>query len=107
VHRRPRWAILVELGLMKGGPVTLGDIAGKITMLEVTCSRCEWHGRLQPILTYALDQGGLACAAKLALTTGREACSIGVSCVCGSGAGRLEGGAKQNGRPSCRLFSRD
>jgi hypothetical protein len=28
------------------GAVTLGDIADKITMLEVACSRCERHGRL-------------------------------------------------------------
>ena len=27
------------------GAVTLGDIAGRITMLEVACSRCERRGR--------------------------------------------------------------
>jgi hypothetical protein len=32
---------------MRDGAVTLGDIAGKITMLEVACHRCERHGRLR------------------------------------------------------------
>ena len=32
--------------MMSSGAVTLGDIAGKITMLEVACSRCERRGRL-------------------------------------------------------------
>jgi hypothetical protein len=32
---------------MTSGAVTLGDLAGKITMLEVACDRCERHGRLR------------------------------------------------------------
>ena len=32
---------------MKRGSVTLGDLAGKIAMLEIACSRCERRGRLQ------------------------------------------------------------
>jgi hypothetical protein len=32
---------------MRGDAATLGDIAGKITMLEVACRRCERGGRLQ------------------------------------------------------------
>ena len=32
---------------MRRGSVTLGDLAGKITMLEVACSRCPRRGRLQ------------------------------------------------------------
>jgi hypothetical protein len=32
---------------MSSGPVTLGDIADKITMLEVACSRCGRFGRLR------------------------------------------------------------
>src|ERR1051325_160267 len=31
---------------MRSGTVTLGDIAGKNTMLEIACSRREWCGRL-------------------------------------------------------------
>jgi hypothetical protein len=30
---------------MKDGAVQLGDIADKITMLKVACSRCECRGR--------------------------------------------------------------
>jgi hypothetical protein len=30
---------------MTYGAVTLGDIAGRITMLEVACDRCERRGR--------------------------------------------------------------
>jgi hypothetical protein len=29
---------------MRGDAVTLGDLAGKITMLEVACRRCERRG---------------------------------------------------------------
>jgi hypothetical protein len=32
---------------MRGDAVTLGDLAGKITMLEVACRRCERRGRLR------------------------------------------------------------
>jgi hypothetical protein len=32
---------------MRGDAVTLGDLAGKITMLDATCSRCEHCGRLR------------------------------------------------------------
>jgi hypothetical protein len=32
---------------MRDGALTLGDITGQITMLEVACSRCERHGRLR------------------------------------------------------------
>jgi hypothetical protein len=39
---------MVALGpAMKRGSVTLGDLAGKIAMLEIACSRCERRGRLQ------------------------------------------------------------
>ena len=31
---------------MKDGAVQLSDIAGKITMLEIACSRCARRGRL-------------------------------------------------------------
>jgi len=31
---------------MRGDAVTLGDLAGKITMLEIACRRCERRGRL-------------------------------------------------------------
>lgn len=31
---------------MSSGAVTLGDIAGRLPMLEVACSRCERRGRL-------------------------------------------------------------
>lgn len=31
---------------MSSGAVTLGDIAGRLTMLDVACSRCERRGRL-------------------------------------------------------------
>jgi len=32
--------------MRNSGAVTLGDIADKLPMLEVACSRCERHGRL-------------------------------------------------------------
>jgi hypothetical protein len=32
---------------MRGNVVTLGDLAGKITMLEVACRRCDRRGRLR------------------------------------------------------------
>jgi hypothetical protein len=41
---------------MRDGAVMLGDIAGKITMLEVTCSRCERRGRLR--VTKLIKQHG-------------------------------------------------
>jgi hypothetical protein len=31
---------------VRGDALTLGDIAGKITMLQVACRRCERHSRL-------------------------------------------------------------
>ena len=34
---------------MNSGAVTLGDIAGKIAMLEVACDRCERRGRLSSL----------------------------------------------------------
>ncbi len=30
---------------MRGGAVTLGNLAGKITLREIACSRCEGRGR--------------------------------------------------------------
>jgi hypothetical protein len=32
--------------MSSGGAVTLGEIAGRLPMLEVACSRCDRHGRL-------------------------------------------------------------
>jgi hypothetical protein len=32
---------------VKGDDVTLGGIAGRITMLEVACPQCERRGRLR------------------------------------------------------------
>jgi len=32
--------------MRSSGSVSLGEIAGKLTMLEVACSKCERHGRL-------------------------------------------------------------
>ena len=32
--------------MVKDGAVQLGDIAGKITMLEIACRRCDRRGRL-------------------------------------------------------------
>ena len=32
---------------MRGDAITLGDLAGTITMLEVACRRCERRGRLR------------------------------------------------------------
>ena len=32
---------------MRRGSITLGDVAARIAMLEVACSRCERRGRLQ------------------------------------------------------------
>jgi hypothetical protein len=31
---------------MSGGAVTLGEVAGRLAMLEIACSRCERRGRL-------------------------------------------------------------
>ena len=38
---------------MRRGSVTLGDLAARIAMLEVACSRCERRGRLQVDLLVA------------------------------------------------------
>jgi hypothetical protein len=38
--------ILVTMTAMKDGGVTLGDLAGKITLLEVAWRQCERRGRL-------------------------------------------------------------
>jgi len=31
---------------MRGGAITLGDLAGKVTTLEIACRRCDRRGRL-------------------------------------------------------------
>ena len=41
---------------MRGDAVTLGDLVGKITMLEVACRRCERRGRLR--LSRLIEQHG-------------------------------------------------
>jgi hypothetical protein len=41
---------------VKDGAVQLGDIAGKITVLEVACRRCDRYGRLR--LSWLLEQHG-------------------------------------------------
>ena len=41
---------------MRGDAVTLGDLVGKITMLEVPCRRCDRRGRLQ--LVKLIEQHG-------------------------------------------------
>ena len=41
---------------MRGDAVTLGDLVGKITMLEVACRRCDRRGRLQ--LVRLIEQHG-------------------------------------------------
>jgi hypothetical protein len=38
---------------MRRGSITLGDLAARIAMLEVACSRCERRGRLQVDLLVA------------------------------------------------------
>ena len=38
---------------MRRGSVTLGDLAARIAMLDVACSRCERRGRLQMDLLVA------------------------------------------------------
>jgi hypothetical protein len=43
----PAPAIVGAVGAgMRRGSITLGDLAGKIAMLEVACSRCQRRGRL-------------------------------------------------------------
>jgi hypothetical protein len=42
------------------GSITLGDLRGKLDMLEVACKRCERHGRLsldRLISEYGADTG--------------------------------------------------
>ena len=41
---------------MRGDAVTLSDLVGKITMLEVACRRCERRGRLR--LSRLIEQHG-------------------------------------------------
>ena len=48
---------------MRGDAVTLGDIAGRITMLEVACSRCEPHSWLRVALLIVITMAGPATAA--------------------------------------------
>jgi hypothetical protein len=43
--------------MSSSGAVTLGDIADKITMLEVSCSRCgPHHGTVGPAITSNLTE---------------------------------------------------
>jgi hypothetical protein len=45
---------------MRGDVVTVGDLVGRITMLEVACRRCERRGRLrvdQLIEQHGADMG--------------------------------------------------
>ena len=41
---------------MRGDAVTLGDITGKFTVIEVACRRCERRGRLS--VARLIDQHG-------------------------------------------------
>jgi hypothetical protein len=41
------------------GAVTLGDISGKITMLEIACSRCERRGRYRVARLIAQHDAGM------------------------------------------------
>jgi len=41
---------------VRGDVVTLGDLAGRIAMLEVACRRCDRRGRLQ--LVKLIEQHG-------------------------------------------------
>jgi hypothetical protein len=41
---------------MRGDAVTLGDLVGKLTMLEVACRLCERRGRLR--LSQLIEQHG-------------------------------------------------
>ena len=42
--------------IMRRGSITLGDLAGRVAMLEVACSRCARRGRLQ--IDWLLEQHG-------------------------------------------------
>ncbi len=39
--------------VMRGDAITLGDMAGKFTVIEVACRRCDRRGRLQVDLLVA------------------------------------------------------
>jgi hypothetical protein len=54
------------------GAVTLGDIADKITMVEVACSWCERHGRLSVALGMAVCGRLNRCAVGLLLGAKRS-----------------------------------
>jgi hypothetical protein len=42
----PRRGAGEKAAAMSSGAVTLGELAGRLPMLEVACSRCERRGRL-------------------------------------------------------------
>jgi hypothetical protein len=48
---------------MTSGAVTLGDIAGRITILEIACARCERRGRLRVAKLLAEHGAGMGLPA--------------------------------------------
>ena len=70
---------------MSSGAVTLGDIARRLPMLEVACSRCERHGRLS-VAKLVEQHGGEARLPDLRLVLAGDcphAASVSINDRCG------------------------
>ena len=51
---------MVAFGMSNRGSISLGELKGKLTMLEVACHRCERRGRVnlaRPIEERGADMG--------------------------------------------------
>ena len=68
---------------MRGGAITLGDLAGKVTTLEIACRRCDRRGRLS--VARLIEQYGdmrlpELCEALAGYCPKRESVSVGERC---------------------------
>ena len=68
---------------MRDAAVTLGDLVGRIAILEIMCSRCERGGRLR--VDRLIEQHGDAELPELRLTLAgdcRKAAAVSISDQC-------------------------
>jgi hypothetical protein len=68
---------------LRGDAVTLGDLVGKFTMLEIACRRCERRGRLS--VARLIEQHGdmrlpELCDVLASACAKRESVSVGERC---------------------------
>ena len=43
---RDQWALIIAPAIASRGSITLGELEGKVTMLDIACHRCERRGRV-------------------------------------------------------------